>query len=228
VDWRAKGKVSSPADQGLCGGCWAFAAAALLESLNAIENNLEECPVYSVQYLMDCDKIDVGCDGGWMLDTFDWTKENGIIPWTSYPKGWMGDITRCEKVEKEVPRWYNHGGMEEDNVSNERMKELLVKQPIGAAMYTNYGCMNFYKNGILTEADCECSDPNVHDVTHAVTVIGYGVSEFPGCKEYWLVRNSWGPVWGDKGSFRLCADREGPTAKYGTCQINSYIMWPTL
>ena len=103
---------------------------------------------------MDCDKVDVGCEGGWMLDTFEWTKKKGIIPWSSYPKGWMGDITTCEKVQETTPRFYNNGGQEEDNVSNTRMKELLVKQPIGAAMYANYGCMNFYKDGILTEADC--------------------------------------------------------------------------
>jgi C1A family cysteine protease len=48
VDWKAKGKVSLPGDQGECGSCWAWTTAATLESLNAIENNLEVAPVYSV------------------------------------------------------------------------------------------------------------------------------------------------------------------------------------
>ena len=48
VDWKELGKVSLPGDQGECGSCWAWTSAALLESLNSIENDLDVTPVYSV------------------------------------------------------------------------------------------------------------------------------------------------------------------------------------
>ena len=90
VDWWAAGKVSDSVDQGGCGACWAFTTASVLESLNAIENNLEAAPKYSVQYLMDCDDGNFACDGGWMADAWEFTKKEGIVGWNDYPSGYMG------------------------------------------------------------------------------------------------------------------------------------------
>mmetsp|Transcript_17167 Transcript_17167/g.15059 ORF Transcript_17167/g.15059 Transcript_17167/m.15059 type:complete len:157 (-) Transcript_17167:642-1112(-) len=39
VDWRAQNAVTPIKNQGGCGGCWAFAAAAGLESLSFIKGN---------------------------------------------------------------------------------------------------------------------------------------------------------------------------------------------
>ena len=100
--------------------------------------------------------------------------------------------------------------------------------PLGAAMYSNFNCLASYGEGVVMDKDCSCSNPDVTDVNHAVTVIGYGKSDFPGCSEYWLIKNSWGSMWGQHGNFKLCADRKGPTKEWGTCQINSYIQYARL
>jgi len=87
--------VTQPGEQGSCGSCWAWTTASTLASLNAICNNLEKVPEYSVQYLMDCDDIDWGCDGGWMLDAYNWTAQNGIVHWDDYPRGYVGKKKKC-------------------------------------------------------------------------------------------------------------------------------------
>lgn len=86
INWTAKGKVSPSVDQGGCGSCWAFTTATTMESLFAISNEGQPVPRFSVQYLMECDDTNYGCDGGWMTDAYSWTIDNGIIDWSSYPK----------------------------------------------------------------------------------------------------------------------------------------------
>lgn len=79
-------------------------------------------------------------------------------------------------------------------------------------------------------SDCnkDCSNPEKREVNHAITIVGYGISDRKGCSEYWLVKNSWGTNWGHDGHFKFCADRNGKDAEFGGCQIASYIMWPTM
>ena len=85
VDWYALNKVSDLVDQTRCGSCWAFTTATTLESLYAIKNDVDVSR-FSVQYLLDCDTLNFGCEGGWMTDSYNWTKEHGIIGWDDYPR----------------------------------------------------------------------------------------------------------------------------------------------
>jgi hypothetical protein len=108
------------------------------------------------------------------------------------------------------------------------LKGVLAQQPVGAAYHSDLSCMNFYKSGIIMPDQCKCSDPDLQEVNHAITIVGYGKSNIIECDEYWLVKNSWGVHWGEHGLFKICADRIGKSADLGACQINSAIMWPSL
>ena len=81
-------------------------------------------------------------------------------------------------------------------------------------MHSNSGCLMSYTRGIVKDSDCPCSNPNRRTVNHAVTIVGYGKSDpkygdRDDCNEYWIIKNSWGPEWGESGLFRLCMDDEG-------------------
>ena len=65
VDWRNEGAVNPVKDQGICGSCWAFAAASTLESGHYLHTG--ELLNLSEQQFVDCadgDYGNLGCDGG--------------------------------------------------------------------------------------------------------------------------------------------------------------------
>ncbi len=228
IDWRAAGKVASPGDQSSCGSCWAFTTASTIESLISIKTNAAPVKL-SVQHLVDCDQTNFGCAGGWMLDAYDYTKSRGLIKEEDYPRKYSANKGRCEEIQGE--RYKNTGANEEDNITNERLQKLVSERPVGIAMHSNPRCLMSYKDGILREQDCGCSDERKTQVNHAVTMIGYGkVENNSDCQGYWLIKNSWGPNWGDAGSFKLCIPHPAEDAKLptGTCQVKSYVQYPTL
>lgn len=53
----------------------------------------------------------------------------------------------------------------------------------------------------------------MHD--HAVVIVGYGSDEKG--RDYWIVKNSWGPKWGEKGYIKI--KRNIPNRKQGLCGI---------
>lgn len=227
VDWREAGKVTVPQDQASCGSCWAFTTATTLESMFAIEKNTKPEKL-SVQYLVDCDDGNFGCGGGWMLDAYEFTRRNGIVKEEDYPLKYQIAKKKCQKVDGKE-KFYNLDQNEEDNISNERLKKLVSIRPVGVAMYSNPKCLMSYKSGILKEKDCKCSFEKTATVNHAVTVVGYGdVENNEDCAGYWLIKNSWGPNWGDKGFFKLCIPHETEDKKLptGTCQVKSYVQYP--
>ena len=125
-----------------------------------------------------------------------------------------------------MERYYNSNQREEDNIDNDRLRKLVSIRPVGIAMHSVARCLMGYSSGILTEKDCACSHERQGQVNHAVTMVGYGkVENNAECEGYWLIKNSWGPHWGDGGFFKLCIphpdkDTLLPT---GTCQVKSYV-----
>jgi len=54
-----------------------------------------------------------------------------------------------------------------------------------------------YKTGVLTSPSCGTA------LDHGVLAVGYGTEDD---NDYFLVKNSWGPTWGDQGYIKIGQD----------------------
>jgi C1A family cysteine protease len=156
-----------------------------------------------------------------MLDAYEYTHKHGIVKEAEYPTTYQGRKEKCKDPEEVTERIKNDDQNEEDSITVHRLKELVAMSPIGVAMHSNPSCLMSYQSGVVRESDCHCSFEKSATVNHAVTVVGYGKNTQNNqaeCPEYWKIRNSWGPRWGEEGYFKLCIppqdSNELPT---GTC-----------
>jgi len=74
------------------------------------------------------------------------------------------------------------------------LKAAVAAQPTCVSVDAESSYFSNYKGGILNTNKCGTN------LDHAVTAVGYGTEAG---QEYLIVRNSWGPTWGEKGYIRM-------------------------
>ncbi|AAK85675.1 V-CATH [Epiphyas postvittana nucleopolyhedrovirus] len=187
-DWRRFNKITSVKNQGMCGACWAFATLASLESQFAIAHdrliNLSE------QQMIDCDSVDVGCEGGLLHTAFEAIiSMGGVQIENDYPYESSNNYCRMDPTKFVV-------GVKQCNryitIYEEKLKDVLrLAGPIPVAIDAS-DILN-YEQGIIKY----CAN---NGLNHAVLLVGYGVeNNVP----YWILKNSWGTDWGEQGFFKI-------------------------
>merc|ERR1719203_818213 len=100
--------------------------------------------------------------------------------------------------------------------TNEDQIAAALMQYGPLAIGINAGPMQFYFGGISDPWSIFC---NPQALDHGVAIVGFGVSPagvILSSKKYWIIRNSWGPSWGEKGYYRIVRG-------YGMCGLNTMV-----
>lgn len=168
-----------------------------------------------------------------MYQGFAYVSQEGQQRKLDYPQAYSQRSTlKCEADHSKAVHMKDIGYVEHDGRTNEELKELLQTQPVSVGIYTT-GMLAAYKSGVVTDEFLHCSYKD-REVNHGVVLVGYGKVTSKDrvrgrCKEYWVIRNSWGSSWGEHGFFRMCADGTGSKKlPVGMCLVNRYTTWPTM
>jgi len=215
IDWRAQGAVTQVKNQRICGDCYTFSSTGAIEGANFIKNGL--LLSLSEQQLTSCGKItgsDNGCNGGDMDYVFEYVKKNGgITTEVDYP--FMDFPYPCDTV-KESHHIVEVKGVR--YVPPNNMTQLKRAVSIGpVSIYLNASGFETYTSGIYNDAD-SCSG----QTDHAVLVVGYGTENG---QDYWIIKNSWGPFWGEDGYIRMEMTGDGTS---GMCNMYGLPVYPII
>lgn len=209
-DFRDYNMVTGVKDQARCGSCWAFAVTGAVEGAWARSSGT----LYSLseQELVDCG--DGSCDGGWTSRAYETIMaQGGQMKESDYPYTAKDEYCKYNNGQAvaHISTYRNVASMNAPNMVN----TLYANSPLAVLIDASSKSFQSYSSGVYYDPSCSQSTIN-----HAVLAVGYDMSG-SSSQQYWIVKNSWGSGWGDRGyiSMRMGVNQ---------CNVERYVDYPVV
>ena len=165
--------------------------------------------------MLDCTGASTSCSGGYFNSAFDYLKSNYAMTAEDYPyNSLVPERGECAYDEEKATTAIVEEFTYAKSGDIDMIKTALSHQPVTAALNASPRSFMQYISGVYDDETCD------ETLDHAVLLVGYGSEEG---EDYWIVKNSWGSTWGDKGYIRI-AQKPGS----GICGIQASAVWPVL
>jgi len=214
VDWRTQGYVTEVKDQGQCGACWAFGVTGGLEGQH--KKKTGQLVSLSEQNLVDCGGKEglSGCNGGNNEQAFKFIKdEGGVDTEASYP--YTAKDGNCKFNTSNIGATDTGYVILPDGDEDAFTSAIANIGPISVGIDASHPSFQAYTGGVYYEPACSSTQRD-----HSVLTVGYGATDDG--TQYYIVKNSWGPGWGEQGYIRMARNRDD------NCGIASDGSYPTV
>jgi len=199
ADWRSLSSSSFLRDQGACGSCWAVAAAGALEMHAELKGSVPR--KVSANQLVDCTPNPQncggtgGCKGATSELAFKYAAQHGLADEEDYRYLDADGTTRaCTATSLQPSVTVGSYRRLPTNKLLPLLKAVSTQGPVVVSVDADKWAM--YSSGVFDSCSRNAT------VDHAVVLVGYGHDKVAQ-KNYWMIRNSWGPRWGESGYIRI-------------------------
>jgi C1A family cysteine protease len=214
LSWQAW--MSPIKNQGYCGSCVVMTIVGAMEGLYNLYYGLVALDL-SEQSVLDCVTHDI-CEWGWTYDSgLLWALAVGVMheqdaPY-QYPAGMcIASVPRmdCDALSDPAVDLYYvtaYGRItpsKSKSATRRRIKIRLQDGPV-LASFRVYQDFYYYQSGVYEHVT------GVYAGSHGIVIVGYDDH-----KKAWLIRNSWGPKFGEAGYAWI---------KYGAVGIEQNVWW---
>lgn len=210
-DWRTSGIVPAVRDQSSCGSCWAFGTVGVMES--AVKKGGGPLTDLSEQFLISCNKDGWSCNGGLTANKYHYntlgTSQTAIGAVLESAKPYTATNGTCPTAYShpyKLSSWAFITGSEWTMPTVDQIKNAIYTYgPITAGVCVDSG-WNSYSGGVYKPLSNGCSG----STNHQIVLVGWNDTT-----SSWILRNSWGPSWGENGYMRITWDPTGATSRVG-------------
>ena len=149
------------------------------------------------------------------IDAFGYMRRQGVAVQTSdcslSPPGKV-----CRGDEEQERKYIRHYYLVNPQDDQTLMVAVALMGPLSVSIKVTENFF-FYQKGVFY--DPACNDGR-RATNHAVLLVGYGTDENGG--DFWIIKNSWGPRWGQQGFARMARNA------VIDCEVTSAPIYPIL
>ena len=210
--------LSPVVNQNNCGFCWTIGT---IQTLSDVFNIRDKTKInLSIKYSFNCFNEN-GCSGGNPVDLVNYLIKNGIPNQSCIRMNWNKDIEKgkclCDSSQKYSFYYPNASyyvvGINDPKKYKDKIKSVKLwiknKGPviggfIATKAFEESDGLFKKTNGIYFDNYPYVKNYDKIKGCHIISIVGWGQQSINGKNvSYWIVRNSWGVNWGDKGYFKM-------------------------